>query len=183
MRLQLPQDFAQQISQERLAKPELQALGHYRLLPKRVNNAPVWRQSASDGRDGGCLLVKADVQGRGWRVLAATGGSGHSLLRLDDDSPSPHLSNAVWHHRGVPVSGLVCADAHALPSASDVALFEDEFTATQAHLTFRRPGRGEGLADHTSGLCLFSSNVSPNSLRQGGLGDCWLGGQPASSGR
>lgn len=54
-------------------------------------------------------------------------------------------------------------------SLPDEDLFEDDFSEDN----WKRPGRGEGLADEVQELCLFSG-VDPADLHQGGLGDCWL---------
>mmetsp|Transcript_11281 Transcript_11281/g.25901 ORF Transcript_11281/g.25901 Transcript_11281/m.25901 type:complete len:423 (-) Transcript_11281:120-1388(-) len=51
-------------------------------------------------------------------------------------------------------------------------LFEDDFCDDEPALTWKRPGRGEGLYDDED-VCLFR-NVDPNDVNQGGLGDCWI---------
>jgi len=67
-----------------------------------------------------------------------------------------------------------------LPKAGEVHLFRDDFAGTEEALGsvdpgngWARPGRGEGLGDTRQDLEMIES-VSPNDLRQGGLGDCWL---------
>lgn len=67
-----------------------------------------------------------------------------------------------------------------LLSAEEVHLFRDDFAGTSEALGsadpgygWARPGRGEGLGDTRQDLEMIES-ISPNDLRQGGLGDCWL---------
>ena len=66
-----------------------------------------------------------------------------------------------------------------LPAQRDEELYKDGFTdSTDAAgdyppASWKRPGRGEGLADDVPILRLFRS-VDPNDLHQGRLGDCWL---------
>lgn len=60
------------------------------------------------------------------------------------------------------------------PAAS---AFKDNFaatrTATPSTCAWLRPGRNEGLCDGVQNISLFSG-VSPQDLKQGGVGDCWL---------
>jgi len=67
-----------------------------------------------------------------------------------------------------------------LTRADEAYLYKDDFTDTPAALGslesvhgWARPGRGEGLGDVLQDLDMVEF-VSPNDLRQGRLGDCWL---------
>lgn len=78
---------------------------------------------------------------------------------------SPYKSTAyVWRPDG------------SLPTAEEATLFVDGLRIGRpGALPPRRPGRAEGLADeYTASLCLYGESISPNDLRQGGLGNCWL---------
>jgi len=67
-----------------------------------------------------------------------------------------------------------------LARADEADLYKDNFSDTPTALGspdrahgWARPGRGEGLGDALQDLNMVEC-VSPNDLRQGGLGDCWL---------
>ena len=167
-------------------------LGHYSRGSTQLFGRCVWHQTCP-------LAVHSIVfTGAAWLVCPASdvlrvremeGGIGSRLDELERTAkarlfsegvcPSQGGHECVWHLMGgdgerphAPLYGLRCLEAAPLPSASEVNLFEDDFTHTCDERTCR-PGRGDGLADFAENLCLYK-DISPAAVKQGGIGNCWL---------
>jgi len=138
-----------------------------------------WGITGTPGAIGVEYIEKAAAEER---VKAST-QTMFGFLTID---ANPEGYPKILCHNGFPLlhspqSAQVCT-AHlyrpegCLPTAAESTLFVD---GLQIHrpgaLEPRRPGRAEGLADeYTRSLCLYGDTISPNDLRQGGLGNCWL---------
>ncbi len=107
----------------------------------------------------------------------------YGYLSIDDDPDAYPKFMAKYGHGSpyAPRNRQPCTlhlwrPAGSLPIASAARLFHDGLElARKCTPRVLRPGRAEGLGDENlDKLCLFAKKVSPEALRQGELGNCWL---------
>jgi len=139
------------------------------------------RDHAISGEDGAVdMKTVSDDEAR---QIVKGSSDYHGFLSIDENhdaypkflAKSGHVSPYTPRNRQ-PCTLHLWRPAGSLPLANLATLFHDGLElARKCTPRVLRPGRAEGLGDENADrLCLFAKNVSPEALRQGELGNCWL---------